>query len=136
MEHQRKYEEDRIAKNEEIELIMNDLERANHNYESAQKQIEYLQEQIKTSTSGSGVPLPVGTEISDQNNGSHPVETVSSSFETEINTKERELAQLTLELAKFEENHSVEVLSYQRQIAEISEKNKKISADMKAVESN
>ena len=38
METQRKYEEDRIAKNEEIELIMNDLERANHNYEAALKQ--------------------------------------------------------------------------------------------------
>ena len=38
METQRKYEEDRIAKNEEIELIMNDLERANHNYEATLKQ--------------------------------------------------------------------------------------------------
>ena len=47
MEAQRKYEEDRIAKNEEIELIMNDLERVNHNYETAQKQIEYLQEQLR-----------------------------------------------------------------------------------------
>merc|ERR1719431_550758 len=51
MEAQRKYEEDRIAKNEEIELIMNDLERVNHNYETSMKQIELLEEQLQANLS-------------------------------------------------------------------------------------
>ena len=127
MEAQRKYEEDRIAKNEEIELIMNDLERANHNYELSQKQIEYLQEQIKNSSAA----LP---EMNVNDGSTMQMSETVSTIQTEIHAKERELAQLTTELAKLEETHSVEVVNYQRQITELSEKNRSLSTDLRSIE--
>lgn len=119
MEAKTKFEEDRIAKNEEIELIMNDLDRAHQNYQSAQKEVEHLREQLKT-----GI----------QN---RPVSNLEKEFDVaslENESKERELAQLTSELAKSEEKSVFLQSHYQKQIQDLTEKTQFLAEERKQIE--
>merc|ERR1712131_27776 len=119
MEARTKFEEDRIAKNEEMELIMNDLDRANHNYQLSQKEVEHLREQIKT-----------GIE-------NRPVSNTEKEFDVaslENESRERELVQLTTELAKTEEKHALQVSQLQKQIQDLTEKNNLITSEKKKIE--
>ena len=76
-------------------------DRANHNYQLSQKEVEHLREQIKT-----------GIE-------NRPVSNTEKEFDVaslENESKERELVQLTTELAKTEEKHALQVSQLQKQI--------------------
>ena len=82
-------------------ILYQDLDRANHNYQLSQKEVEHLRDQIKT-----------GIE-------NRPVSNTEKEFDVaslENESKERELVQLTTELAKTEEKHALQVSQLQKQI--------------------
>merc|ERR1719447_1038740 len=90
---------------QKLEATMNELDRANHNYQLSQKEVEHLREQIKT-----------GIE-------NRPVSNTEKEFDVaslENESKERELVQLTTELAKTEEKHALQVSQLQKQIQDLS----------------
>ena len=78
------------------------IERANHNYEAAIKQVEHLQERT------------VKPIKNDDENKKSDIDV--EQIENEIQAKERELTQLTTELARLEKKHTVEMGQLQRQL--------------------
>ena len=90
-----------LGPNLEVQHLCRISDRANHNYQLSQKEVEHLREQIKT-----------GIE-------NRPVSNTEKEFDVaslENESKERELVQLTTELAKTEEKHALQVSQLQKQI--------------------
>ena len=107
METRSKFEEDRTAKNEEMELIIADLDRANQRAEAASKEAEELRAALlQGNENGAGTPADSDKDQS----------TIITGLEAELTRKEREISQLTSDLTATEDKNTIEMTQLNRQI--------------------
>ncbi|XP_060761876.1 cut-like homeobox 1b isoform X6 [Neoarius graeffei] len=116
-----KYDEESMAKADEIEMVMTDLERANQRAETAEREAESLREQLTSANKS----LQLATQIQKAPDMEQAVEVVSrSSLEAELSAKEREMVQLVEDvqrlqasLAKLRENSSTQISQLEQQLS-------------------
>ena len=106
LETRSKFEEDRTAKNEEMELIIADLDRANHRAEASTKEAEELRNTLLQKSDKSNL----------QNDNEKDQSSIISGLEAELSRKDREISQLSSDLSSTEDKNSIEISQIQRQL--------------------
>ena len=104
LETRSKFEEERTAKNEEMELIIADLDRANHRAEASAKESEELRSSL----------LQKGQSAQNETGDGNDKNTIITGLEAELTRKEREISQLTSDLTATEDKNTIEITNYQR----------------------
>ena len=112
LETRSKFEEERTAKNEEVELIIADLDRANHRAEAAAKESEELRARLMQQ--GENAARSKGEADGDQ---SRDQSSVITGLEAELTRKEREISQLSSDLTATEDKNAIEVNQLNRQVS-------------------
>lgn len=123
METRSKFEEERTAKNEEVELLLADLDRANLNAQAAAKEAEELRNSFESQPKG----------VRTEGDGNQDQAQIITGLEAELTRKEREISQLTLDLSASEDKNTLEVQQLNRQLTSLMEKNKTYSDDNTAL---
>lgn len=109
-------DEHSTARSDEMEILMNDLDKANQRASMAEKELAEMKEQMmsmKQEDSGrnSGIDIVHSSDLIRQ-----------SSFEMDLESKEREIAQLVVDLQKLQMLSNKEKEESERQIKELSTK--------------
>jgi len=124
LEIRAKYEEERQAKTEELDMLESDLERATHRAETAEKEADQLREKLSSSVSA--------VEHSSDNSD---LSANLAGLEAELSRKEREINHLSTEFSAASEKSQVIVAQLNRQLDALTEKNEKLISEKTELES-
>ena len=122
METRSKFEEERTAKNEEVELLLADLDRANLNAQAAAKEAEELRNSFESQPKVQPYSLKkkfiyiILQGVRTEGDGNQDQAQIITGLEAELTRKEREISQLTLDLSASEDKNTLEVQQLNRQL--------------------